>query len=251
MHELKRAVAALIVASTAVMACACDAGVVGSTTAGDDDDGTRAATSHRRSLVVLIHGYGGDAGGMVGLERALVARGVEAERIVRFDYSGVTHERLERNAERLRDDLRARAPARIELVGHSLGGMVARTFVKTYCGEQAKRCDLGDGVRTTLGQVFTIASPNRGTGWWWLLAAPVRDQVAPGSSHLRWLNRGAQPTTWMFAATFDVVVFPWWNAHWSCASCRHHTVIFAEHNSILDSSSVQDRIAAQLAPQPR
>lgn len=86
------------------------------------------------------------------------------------------------------DGVRARTgAARVDLVGHSQGGLVARSYVKSY------------GGATEVDSLITLGTPNRGTftanlasflGFGNCLAVVACTQIAAGSSYLNALNAG-------------------------------------------------------------
>jgi triacylglycerol lipase len=92
----------------------------------------------------------------------------------------------------------------IDLVGHSLGGLVARYYVQRLGGHRR--------VRT----VVTIATPHGGTLAAWLLAPlPLARQLRPGSGLLRTLAESAPGITTRFVVVFsdaDEVILPVRNA---------------------------------------
>lgn len=86
------------------------------------------------------------------------------------------------------DGVRARTgAAKVDLVGHSQGGLVARSYVKSY------------GGAAEVDSLITLGAPNRGTyvanlasflGFGNCLAVVACEQMAAGSSYLNALNAG-------------------------------------------------------------
>lgn len=102
-------------------------------------------------LVVCVHGYSQTAANFVGLRRVLAAAGRESVAITlgfwlapMSWYAG----RLERKLERYAGE----HPEGIDVVAHSMGGVVLRMVL-------ASRPDLGEKLRT----VITLGTPHRGT----------------------------------------------------------------------------------------
>lgn len=89
---------------------------------------------------------------------------------------------------RFADGVRARTgAAKVDLVGHSQGGLVARSYVKDY------------GGRTEVDSLITLGTPNRGTyvanlvnflGFGNCLTVVACEQMSIGSSYLSALNAG-------------------------------------------------------------
>lgn len=112
------------------------------------------------------------------------------------------------------DDVRSRTgAARVDLVGHSQGGLVARTYVK----------DLGGA--SEVDSVVTLGTPNRGTyvanlvgflGLGNCLAVIACQQMSIGSSYLADLNAGGDAVDGVRFTTFrtlnDELVRPVGNA---------------------------------------
>jgi pimeloyl-ACP methyl ester carboxylesterase len=100
--------------------------------------------------VVLVHGLGGNRGCWTMLRLFLRLHG--RRRVYAFGYEAGS---LEEHADALRDFIErvreATGEARVELVAHSIGGLVARYAIQ--------RLGLAGGVRT----LVTLAAPHRGT----------------------------------------------------------------------------------------
>lgn len=110
----------------------------------------------------------------------------------------------------------ATGAARVDLVGHSQGGLVARDYVKSY-GGSAK-----------VDKVIGLGSPNYGTavanlatflGLGNCLGVTACAQMATGSSYLNSLNAGddsiGSVRYWDFATKLDELVQPYRNAYLS------------------------------------
>jgi pimeloyl-ACP methyl ester carboxylesterase len=119
--------------------------------------------------VVLIHGYLGNRAMLLPLAAYLRWRGIS--QVLCFDYpSGAG---VERGAIALREFLRRRVRGgRIDLVCHSLGGLVARVYLQELGG--ARRVD----------QCITLGTPHRGTyNAYWLISRVGRE-LRPDSALL-------------------------------------------------------------------
>src|SRR5262245_24431765 len=102
--------------------------------------------------VVLVHGLLGDPTNFGALERALSRRGVRNVACFsyrpRLDYQSLAA----RLAERIEDVCGTTRAPRVDVVGHSLGGLVARYLVETGRGHQVRRL-------VTLGAPY-VGRPN-------------------------------------------------------------------------------------------
>jgi pimeloyl-ACP methyl ester carboxylesterase len=117
--------------------------------------------------VVLVHGYGGNRSAFLPLATYLRARGVK--RILGFDYRSSNG--IERAARELRDYLRwSVRGGRIDLVCHSLGGLVARVYLEQLGG--ARRVD----------RCITLGTPHRGTYNAYWLPSRIGDELRPDSA---------------------------------------------------------------------
>jgi triacylglycerol lipase len=90
---------------------------------------------------------------------------------------------------------------RISIVGFSMGGLVARSYVQDF-----------GGVRR-VAQLLTIGTPNQGTETARLLLMPGIREMVPGSVWLQRLNRGSfnqlrRIRYGVIWSTTDGVVFP-------------------------------------------
>jgi pimeloyl-ACP methyl ester carboxylesterase len=141
---------------------------------------TRARTARRREqrTVVLVHGYLGNRSSFYPLSLYLKARGFGQQ--LSFGYSGASG--VERAALELRDFLGRRVRGgRIDLVCHSLGGVIACMYLQMLGG--ARRVD----------RCITLGTPHRGTyNAYWLLSRVGRE-LRPDSRLLERLEstRGA------------------------------------------------------------
>lgn len=128
----------------------------------------RRSTPRRRSqrTIVLIHGYLANRSTLMPLAGYLRWRGFRT--IHFFDYR--SSEGVERGAIALREHLRRHVRGgRIDLVGHSLGGLVARVYLQQLGG--ARRVD----------RCITLATPHQGTYNSYWVASRVGRDLRPDS----------------------------------------------------------------------
>jgi pimeloyl-ACP methyl ester carboxylesterase len=141
--------------------------------------GLRASTHstprcREQRTVVLIHGYLANRSMLLPLASYLRWRGIG--QVLCFDYpSGAG---VERGAIALREFLRRRVRGgRIDLVCHSLGGLVARVYLQELGG--ARRVD----------RCITLGTPHRGTYNSYWLTSRVGRELRPDSELLSRLER--------------------------------------------------------------
>ena len=127
-----------------------------------------------RHLVVLQHGLWRSAGAMWKLERALRAHGYE---VLNFSYPS-TACMIEEHAEHLRAELEERLappdprPLHLHFVGHSLGGLVIRAYLRQPFARPAD-------------DVVFLGTPQRGAilcdlrRQYWVFRVLMRDRAAP------------------------------------------------------------------------
>ncbi len=126
--------------------------------------------------VIFVHGYFSNRGYFCRIVPKLEARGIAPVFTPNFEsaFTTIEHfaEALHREIERLRA---ATGQAQVILVCHSMGGLVARTYL---CEHGAAR------VR----KLITIGTPHHGTVVAWFGAGANAVQMRPGSAYLRSLE---------------------------------------------------------------
>jgi pimeloyl-ACP methyl ester carboxylesterase len=130
--------------------------------------GSRRSTPRRLSqrTVVLVHGYLANRSTLLPLAAYLRWRGFP--QVLSFDYR--SRDGVERGAIALRDYLRRHVRGgRIDLVCHSLGGLVARVYLQQLGG--ARRVD----------RCITLATPHQGTYNAYWVASRVGRDLRPDS----------------------------------------------------------------------
>ncbi len=147
--------------------------------------------------VVLVHGYLANRGPLLPLAAYLRARG--HKQILAYEYSGEAG--IEQAAIGLRDFLRERVRGgRIDLVCHSLGGLVARVYIQQLGG--ARRVD----------RCITLGTPHRGTYNAYWVASRVGRELRPDSTFLARLDasraRAAPVRFASIVAGSDNIVIP-------------------------------------------
>lgn len=194
--------------------------------------------------VVLVHGYVHNRSAFVVLSRQLRRAGFRYVHglnynPLRYDIPEIA-EMLAVEVDRVRDVAGAQ---RVMLVGHSMGGIVARYYTQELAAP--------DSVDT----VITLASPHRGTYTTYLAPGPAGRDLRPGSAVIRRLKEGARPsaTRWIaYWSDLDFFVTPAVHAklvHPALAATNRR-LRNTGHLSVLLSREVTSGVVDQLAQRP-
>jgi pimeloyl-ACP methyl ester carboxylesterase len=162
--------------------------------------GKRSGDACHDTPVVLVHGFGHNRSGWSALERRL-----------HFNHFGCVHsvnynpfrhdvpEIAEQLAERI-DQIRYLTNSqRVNVVGHSLGGIVLRWYIQELGGD------------ASVDTAITVASPHEGTMTAFAGGNRTMHELRPGSWVVRRLAEGARPTDVRWVALYsniDVLVQP-------------------------------------------
>lgn len=194
--------------------------------------------------IVLVHGIGDNHTIFSTLGRSLARRGFTS--VWTFDYGlftvdvRATARRLAEAVERLA----ARTGAtHVHLVGHSLGGLVARYYAQRLAPS------------VSIATVVTLGTPHQGTRTAQLLGLPLVRQLRPDSPLLREL---AEPATGVrtrfvaFATDLDHLIVPGWRARiehpdLDVTNLEVHGV---GHMSLTNNRRIVRQIAGLLAEEP-
>ena len=184
--------------------------------------------------IVFVHGLGANRASLYPVQAYLAARGHRRQ----YSFSYPTLGSIESCAitlkERIDRDIKG---GRIDLVCHSLGGLVGRFYVQQLGG--ARR----------VHRMITLATPNMGThATAWLPTTAVR-QMTPGSPFLTHLNglpppKGVQLTS--FGVDADLLVLPPINA--KAPFGTHHQHPRLGHTGLLFSPTVLRQTFDALGP---
>lgn len=197
--------------------------------------------------VVLVHGYGADVGSLHFIARLLRRDG--------FEVYHVSLNTVERPVEALGQELARRIEeirevtgnSRVDLIGHSLGGLVIRYYVQMCVGWKY------------VAHVVTLGTPHRGgthairlidpLRYLGIYPAPAREgstkQLRPGSEFLRRLNSNAYRVSNLAKVDFtaiwsvaDLAVLPFWNGYFRQG--RNRLLLMKGHIWMIVSASVYD-----------
>ena len=203
------------------------------------------AAKDSRPPVLLIHGFLGTRGSMLPLETRLVADGF---RVFSFNLGVMNSRDIRASAFRIHRKiehvLSQLAVEEIDIVGHSMGGLIGLYYIKKLGGFKRVRrlIMMGSPVRGTWSALAGIATLGLWSASSW--------QLLPRSAFLDELNKGPLPP--------DVQIFTLAAARdWVCppksTRLRGATGITLPmgHSSLVVSAEVYKRIAAVLkAPDP-
>lgn len=181
--------------------------------------------------VVLLHGYLMNRTNWIWLGPRLASLGIGPL----YGTSYFSPQSLDRSAEHLArfvDDVRAREGAeRVDILAHSLGGVVARHYIEHLGGASRVR------------RVVTIATPYRGTIWAWLVfggarSALMRHAVEPTS------HPGGVPFFSIWSRSDNIVV-PAESSALAHNATNGADIIFDDigHGALLFSPRVADAVA--------
>jgi triacylglycerol lipase len=190
--------------------------------------------------VIVLHGIFDPAVRVMPLVRALRARGLPIVRRARVPVLGTTRiEELARllagRVERVRQE---HAAEHVDLVGFSMGALVARTYLQCFGGQQR--------VRTFV----SLCGPHRGTltAYALPLLAGVR-QMRPGSELLRTLGHDVSQLhdvrVHCLYTPYDALIVPASSAVLDGAASVHRLPI-AAHHRVLRDARVHDLVAQLL-----
>ncbi|MEP6657215.1 MAG: alpha/beta fold hydrolase [Betaproteobacteria bacterium] len=184
--------------------------------------------------ILLVHGVLCNAGVWLGMRGALRRAGVGP--VFTLSY-GPPLSSIERFADQLKvriDEVLAVTGApKLALVGHSMGGLVARDYLRRH---GARRVD----------RLITIATPHAGSMLAWVCPGTSLRQLRPGNRWLESLNAAAAPLvpTTSIWSWHDSMVAP----QDSCIlpGARNIAVAGVGHNAMLRDQAVTRIVAVEL-----
>ncbi len=161
----------------------------------DGSEAPSAGKDRSKRAVVLVHGWLMSGSSMQGMKSYLEAQGIP--NVFTIDLPGRgAGKRIEKFREYLSKEiqaLQAKGIEQVDLVGHSMGGLVIREYVRTK----------GEGA-PAVPVLITVATPNEGNGGGLgglkmpgflgkALDRTAETQMAPGSGLLERLNTSGTP----------------------------------------------------------
>ena len=198
-----------------------------------------AATSPNETPVLLIHGYGANKSNWFFVDREL--RNVGFERLHALNYSplrATLPDLADRATHRARELMHHFGTDRIHIVGHSLGGIIARSAIQLSGLEGVDTC-------------VTVASPHGGAPLARFARRGIAADLRPGSPALRRLHASARRLPTRFVAFYSNVdmLSPGDRSRIVEPALRATNVLVKDegHTSMLLSRRVAMAIAAELA----
>ena len=185
--------------------------------------------------VLLVHGVLCNAGALAGLRADLIARGIGP--VYTFSYGpplasiDVFSDQL---AARVGIILSETGASRLAIVGHSMGGLVARDYLRRYGG-------------ATVDIVMTLGSPHHGSVHAYLFPGSCLEQMRPASRWLAELNGEPLPRGVRFVSLWswhDSMVAPQTSARLDGAENIELRGI--GHNALIGDRQVYALVAAEL-----
>jgi len=141
---------------------------------GFGSDQTRTQRRREQRTVVLVHGYLANRSCFLPLRAWLKTQGIK--KVLTYEYSGARG--IEQAALGLREYLKRHVRGgRVDLVCHSLGGLIARVYLQELNG--ARRVD----------RCITLGTPHRGTYNAYWVRSRVGRELRPDSKLLARLER--------------------------------------------------------------
>jgi triacylglycerol esterase/lipase EstA (alpha/beta hydrolase family) len=195
------------------------------------------APAPARHPVVLIHGVLVNDGVWVAIRRFLAKSGVAP--IYTANY-GPPLEDIESFAAQLHDRIErirsATGAERVVLVAHSMGGLVARAYLRRFGGERVSR-------------LITIGTPHHGSVLAYTFPGCCLAQMRPGNRWLAELNRDEHapslvPITSIWSR-HDSMVAPQASSELACA--ENVALVGIAHNALLGERRVMKHVAREIA----
>ena len=186
--------------------------------------------------IVLVHGVLVNDGVWFALQRFLGRRGVAAVYTTNYGPPLADIERFEEQlAKKIEAVCAATGAACVTLVCHSMGGLVARAYLRRFGGER-------------LARIITIGTPHHGSMLAWTFSGRCLEQMRPGNAWLAELNRDE-------AAAAPVPITSIWSRHDSMvapqASCElacatNIALVGIAHNALLADRKVMGLVAQEI-----
>ena len=191
--------------------------------------------------IILLHGYFHNRSAFVIMRRSLKKFGFRS--VDTMNYNVIGHDVQELAAQlavHVDEVLECAGASHVHLIGHSLGGLVARYYIQKLGGaEKVHTC-------------ITLGTPHRGTHAAWISRGKTARQLRPGSLLLRQLTRSSRqmPTRFVsFYSNLDSLVLPAQNAKITEPALRARNILVKDlgHLSLLISRPIIRSIAELLA----
>jgi triacylglycerol esterase/lipase EstA (alpha/beta hydrolase family) len=189
--------------------------------------------------VILVHGVLVNDGVWFGFRRHLVRKGIGGAYTVNY---GPPYADIEHYAEQLAAKVDAVCAAtgaqRVALVGHSMGGLVSRAYVRRFGAARVER-------------IITIGTPHHGSVLAWTYPGRSLVQMRPGNAWVVELNRDeGKPSVPMVSiwSRHDSMVAP--QASSELAGADNVALTGIGHNALLGDQGLIDFVARELSKAP-
>jgi triacylglycerol esterase/lipase EstA (alpha/beta hydrolase family) len=186
--------------------------------------------------VLLLHGVLCNAGVWSGFRKHLASRGLAPLYTLSYGPPLASIEVFAAQVARKVDYIRrATGGSRVAIVGHSMGGLVARAYLRRYGAE-------------SVSTLITFGAPHHGSVHAWLFPGACLRQLRPGNEWLAELNRTedvepAIPTISIWS-WHDSMVAPQTSGR--LRGARNIEVIGVGHNALLNDRRVRTLVAGEL-----
>jgi len=191
--------------------------------------------------IILLHGYFHNRSAFVVMKRSLRKFGFRSVDTMNYNVIGHDVQELAQQlAAHVDEVLECTEATHVHLIGHSLGGLVARYYIQKLGGHEK--------VHTCI----TLGTPHRGTHAAWVGRGKTARQLRPGSLLLRQLARSSRAMPVRFISIYsnlDSLVLPAVNAKITEPALRARNVLVKDlgHLSLLISRPIIRAIAEALA----
>ena len=186
--------------------------------------------------ILLVHGVGCNAGVWSGFRRHLAECGIGPVYAVSYGPPLASIEHFaDQVAERIADIAAATGAAQVVFVCHSMGGLVARAYLRKFGGNHVRR-------------LITIGTPHHGSMHAWMMAGMSLSQMRPKNAWLADLNGNAKGADGVPVASIwswhDSMVTPQTSSRidWG----ENIVLTGVAHNAMLDDPRVWAAAIAQI-----
>ena len=186
--------------------------------------------------VLLLHGVLCNAGVWSGFRKHLAARGIAPLYTLSYGPPLASIEVFAAQVAKKIDYIRrATGAPRVAIVGHSMGGLVARAYLRRF----------GAG---SVSSLITFGAPHHGSVHAWLFPGACLGQLRPGNRWLAELNQAEE----IEPAVTIVSIWSWHDSmvapqtSGSLRGARNIEVIGVGHNALLNDEHVRTLVADEL-----